>query len=123
MLALRKTGGVVGDDVELQDVTGNGRATDAVDWQEGDLLAVGTSPAGGVAQVLGSREAGERKGPKFRRARAFHVCPRDDQYFAVPRSTAICEPEIVADPSLANHATTSETSSGVMNSCSPFFPV
>jgi hypothetical protein len=64
MLALRKTGGVVGDDVELQDVTGNGRATDAVDWQEGDLLAVGTSSAGGVAQVLSSREAGERKGPK-----------------------------------------------------------
>ena len=30
--------------------------------------------------------------------------------------------EIVADPSLASQATTSETSSGVMNSCSPFLP-
>jgi hypothetical protein len=44
------------------------------------------------------------------------------QYFIVPRSTAICDPEIVADPSPASQTTTSETSSGVMNSFSPFLP-
>ena len=57
-LAQLKTDGVVGDDVELQVVTGNGwdEAIDAADWQEGDLLAIGTSPAGGIARVfLGSR--------------------------------------------------------------------
>jgi len=50
--------GVIEDDVELQVVTGNGRgeAIDAADWQEGDLLAIGTSPVGGIARVfLGSR--------------------------------------------------------------------
>ena len=48
-MALLKTGGVVGDDVELQVVTGNGwdEAIDAADWQDGDLLAIGTSPSGG----------------------------------------------------------------------------
>jgi nucleotide-binding universal stress UspA family protein len=49
---------VVGDDVVLQVVTGNGwdEALDAADWQEGDLLAIGTSPSGGIARVfLGSR--------------------------------------------------------------------
>ena len=57
MLALWKTGGVVGDDVELQVVTGNGwdQAIDATDWEDGELLAVGTSPVGGIARVfLGS---------------------------------------------------------------------
>jgi nucleotide-binding universal stress UspA family protein len=58
MLALWKTGRVVDDDVELQVVTGNGwdEAIDAADWQEGDLLAIGTLAAGGVARLfLGSR--------------------------------------------------------------------
>jgi nucleotide-binding universal stress UspA family protein len=57
-LAQLKTDGVVGKDVELQVVTGNGwdEALDDADWQEGDLLAIGTSPAGGIARVfLGSR--------------------------------------------------------------------
>jgi nucleotide-binding universal stress UspA family protein len=57
-LAQLKTDGVVADDVELQVVTGNGwdEALDAADWQDGDLLAIGTSPAGGIARVfLGSR--------------------------------------------------------------------
>ena len=57
-LAQLKTDGVVGDDVELQVVTGNGwdEALDAADWLEGALLAIGTSPVGGIARVfLGSR--------------------------------------------------------------------
>jgi nucleotide-binding universal stress UspA family protein len=44
--------------VDIQVVTGNGwdEALDAADWHEGDLLAIGTSPAGGIARVfLGSR--------------------------------------------------------------------
>jgi nucleotide-binding universal stress UspA family protein len=58
MLAQLKSDGVVGDDVVLQVVTGNGwdQALDAVDWQEGELLAIGTSPSTGIARVfLGSR--------------------------------------------------------------------
>ena len=57
-LAQLKTDGVVGNDVDLQVVTGNGwdEALDAADWQDGDLLAIGTSPVGGIARVfLGSR--------------------------------------------------------------------
>jgi nucleotide-binding universal stress UspA family protein len=57
-LAQLKTDGVIGKDVELQVVTGNGwdEALDEADWQEGDLLAIGTSPVGGIARVfLGSR--------------------------------------------------------------------
>jgi nucleotide-binding universal stress UspA family protein len=57
-LAQLKSDGIVGDDVALQVVTGNGwdEALDAVDWQEGELLALGTSPSGGIARVfLGSR--------------------------------------------------------------------
>ncbi|WP_101948314.1 universal stress protein [Mycobacterium sp. 3519A] len=57
-LAQLKTDGVVGENVELQVVTGNNwaDALDAADWQDGDLLAIGTSPAGGIARVfLGSR--------------------------------------------------------------------
>jgi nucleotide-binding universal stress UspA family protein len=57
-LAQLKTEGVVGKDVELQVVTGNGwdDALDDADWQDGDLLAIGTSPVGGIARVfLGSR--------------------------------------------------------------------
>jgi nucleotide-binding universal stress UspA family protein len=57
-LAQLKTDGVVGNNVELQVVTGNGwdEALDEADWQEGDMLAIGTSPVGGIARVfLGSR--------------------------------------------------------------------
>jgi len=57
-LAQLKTDGAVGNDVELDVVTGNGwdEALDAADWQDGDLLAIGTSPVGGIARVfLGSR--------------------------------------------------------------------
>lgn len=56
-LARLRTDGVVGKDVDLQVVTGNGwdEALDAADWQDGDLLAIGTSPVGGIARVfLGS---------------------------------------------------------------------
>ncbi|MFN6545962.1 universal stress protein [Mycolicibacterium nivoides] len=48
---------VIGDDVELQVVTGNdwSDALDAIDWLEGEILAIGTSPGGAVARVfLGS---------------------------------------------------------------------
>jgi nucleotide-binding universal stress UspA family protein len=57
-LAQLKADGVIGKDVDLQVVTGNGwdEALDAADWQDGDLLAIGTSPVGGIARVfLGSR--------------------------------------------------------------------
>jgi nucleotide-binding universal stress UspA family protein len=57
-LAQLKTDGVIGKDAELQVVTGNGwdDALDDADWQDGDLLAIGTSPVGGIARVfLGSR--------------------------------------------------------------------
>ena len=58
LLAQLKTDGVVGEDVVLQVVTGNdwGEALDAADWDDGELLALGTSPRGGIARVfLGSR--------------------------------------------------------------------
>ena len=57
-LAELKTKGVVGDDVELQVVAGNGwdQALDNADWLDGELLALGTSPSGGIVRVfLGSR--------------------------------------------------------------------
>jgi len=57
-LAQLKADGVVGKDVELQVVTGNGwdEALDDADWLEGELVAIGTSPSGGIARVfLGSR--------------------------------------------------------------------
>ncbi|WP_319445650.1 MULTISPECIES: universal stress protein [unclassified Mycobacterium] len=57
-LAKLKSDGVVGDDVELQVVTGNGwdQALDAAEWEDGELLALGTSPQGAVARVfLGSK--------------------------------------------------------------------
>jgi nucleotide-binding universal stress UspA family protein len=44
--------------VVSQVTTGNGwdEALDAADWQDSDLLAIGTSPVGGIACVfLGSR--------------------------------------------------------------------
>jgi nucleotide-binding universal stress UspA family protein len=58
LLTQLKSDGVVGDDVVLQVVTGNGwdQALDAADWQDGELLALGTSPSTGIARVfLGSR--------------------------------------------------------------------
>jgi nucleotide-binding universal stress UspA family protein len=57
VLTQLKTDGVVGPNVDLQVATGDGwdDALDAVDWQDGDLLAIGTSPVGGIARVfLGS---------------------------------------------------------------------
>ena len=57
-LSQLKADGVVGKDVELQVVTGNGwdEALDDADWLEGELVAIGTSPSGGIARVfLGSR--------------------------------------------------------------------
>jgi nucleotide-binding universal stress UspA family protein len=57
-LAALKTNGVVGDDVELQVVTGHGwdQALDAAAWEDGELLAIGTSPQGAIARVfLGSK--------------------------------------------------------------------
>lgn len=58
LLAQLKTDGVVGEDVVLQVVTGNdwSEALDAADWDDGELLALGTSPSGGITRVfLGSR--------------------------------------------------------------------
>jgi len=57
-LSQLRSEGVIGEDVVLQVVTGNGwdEALDAAEWQEGELLAIGTSPVGGIARVfLGSR--------------------------------------------------------------------
>jgi nucleotide-binding universal stress UspA family protein len=57
-LAALKTNGVVGDDVELQVVTGHGwdQALDAAVWDDGEVLAIGTSPQGAIARVfLGSK--------------------------------------------------------------------
>lgn len=59
LLALR-TDGIVGEDVELEVVSGNGwdQALDDADWKAGEVLALGTSPRGDVARVfLGSRGA------------------------------------------------------------------
>jgi nucleotide-binding universal stress UspA family protein len=58
MLIELRTDGVVGDDVELAVVSGNGwdQALDDAEWQEGEILVLGTSPRGEVARVfLGSR--------------------------------------------------------------------
>ena len=58
LLAQLKTDGIVTEDVVLQVVTGNewGEALDAAEWEDGELLALGTSPSGGITRVfLGSR--------------------------------------------------------------------
>ena len=58
MLAVLRTDGVVGEDVELQVVSGNGwdQAIDDAEWQDGEILALGTSPRGDIAHVfLGTR--------------------------------------------------------------------
>ena len=55
-----KTDGVVGDDVELQVVTGNGwdEALDDTEWEDGELLALGTSSRRSLKTVfLGSHGA------------------------------------------------------------------
>jgi nucleotide-binding universal stress UspA family protein len=57
MLDQLRADGVITDDVETQVVSGNGwdQALDAADWQDGELLALGTSPRGEIARVfLGS---------------------------------------------------------------------
>ncbi|CFD01770.1 amino acid ABC transporter [Mycobacterium tuberculosis] len=57
LLEKLRINGVVSEDVVLQVVTGNGwaQALDAADWQDGEILALGTSPFGDVARVfLGS---------------------------------------------------------------------
>ncbi|SOJ56084.1 Universal stress protein [Mycobacterium simulans] len=57
MLENLRTDGIVGEDVVLQVVTGNGwqQALDATDWEDGEILALGTSPRGDIARVfLGS---------------------------------------------------------------------
>ena len=58
MLARLRTDGVVGDDVALQVVSGNGwdQALDDAEWQDGEILALGTSPRSDIAHVfLGTR--------------------------------------------------------------------
>lgn len=53
-----KTTGVVGEDVALQVVTGRSwnEALEKADWQEGEILALGTRPRGDIRRVfLGSR--------------------------------------------------------------------
>lgn len=60
MLAQLHLDGVVGDDVLLQVVSGNGwdQAIDDAEWLEGEILALGTSPRGDIARVfLGTRGA------------------------------------------------------------------
>jgi len=58
MLDRLRTDGVVGPDVPLQVVSGNGwgEAIDDAEWLDGEVLALGTSPRGDIARVfLGSR--------------------------------------------------------------------
>ncbi|OCB27895.1 universal stress protein [Mycobacterium malmoense] len=53
-----KTNGIVGEDVALQVVTGRSwnEALEKADWQEGEILALGTRPRGDIRRVfLGSR--------------------------------------------------------------------
>jgi nucleotide-binding universal stress UspA family protein len=53
-----KTQGVVSEDVVLEVVTGHSwyEALEKADWQDGDILALGTSPRGDIRRVfLGSR--------------------------------------------------------------------
>ncbi len=57
MLVKLRTDGVIGKDVVLQVVTGNGwqQALDMTDWEDGEILALGTSPHSDIARVfLGS---------------------------------------------------------------------
>lgn len=55
-----RTDGVLGPDVDLAVVSGNGwdQALDDADWIDGEILALGSSPRGDIARVfLGSRGA------------------------------------------------------------------
>lgn len=55
-----KSDGIVGEDVELQVITGNGwdQALDATEWKDGDLLALGTTSRRSIKGVfLGSHGA------------------------------------------------------------------
>jgi len=55
-----KTEGIVSEEVVLQVVTGHSwkDALDTTDWQDGEILAVGTAPRGDIRRVfLGSRSA------------------------------------------------------------------
>lgn len=58
MLTALRTDGVVGEDVVLQVVSGNGwdQALDDAEWQDGEILALGSKPRGDIAHVfLGTR--------------------------------------------------------------------
>jgi len=58
MLAQLREDEIVGDDVQLQVVSGNdwGEALDDAEWQDGEILALGTSPRSEIARVfLGTR--------------------------------------------------------------------
>jgi len=58
ILASLKTDGIVGEDVALQVVTGHSwkQALDKADWQDGEILALGTRPRDEISRVfLGSR--------------------------------------------------------------------
>ena len=55
-----KSDKIVGDDVELQVITGNGwdQALDATEWEDGDILALGTTSRRSITGVfLGSHGA------------------------------------------------------------------
>jgi nucleotide-binding universal stress UspA family protein len=59
-LAQLKADRIVSDDTVLEVTTGYAwdEAIDAADWQDGELLALGTRPRGGIVRVfLGSRGA------------------------------------------------------------------
>ena len=58
MLERLRADGVIGADTEVAVVSGNdwGEALDDAEWQDGEILALGTSPRGDIARVfLGSR--------------------------------------------------------------------
>ncbi len=60
MLAKLKSDGIVGDDVALEVITGNGwdEALDAAEWEDGELLALGTTSRRSIKGVfLGSHGA------------------------------------------------------------------
>ncbi len=60
MLATLKSDGIVGDDVDLDVITGNGwdEALDDTEWDDGELLALGTTSRRGIKTVfLGSHGA------------------------------------------------------------------
>ncbi len=105
-------------------VTGNGgeQALDSVEWEDGELLVLGTTSHRSIKSVFPGPHGAKiiRYSPVPILVTSADGQAREsreglDQYFIEPRSTAIWEPEIAADASPASHATTSETSSGRMN--------